>query len=120
MDEFREKTIKKEIVEILLYTGTTNEAHLKTSKVIADLEALFSDHLVKAQIDSIESGRKAGIQMGSLEEAGESLRRRFTTRELDALVSLFWFSDPMQSIRNDIAKLKESMKDLNDDAEMVG
>ncbi len=63
--------------------------------------------LQKALLGISENAECAGIQEGTLEEAKESIKRRFTAREIDAILSFMWFSDMMQSIRNQIAGLKE-------------
>lgn len=40
-------------------------------------------------INAMKKSKKAGILLGSLKEAEKSIQRKFTERELDALMSFF-------------------------------
>lgn len=58
---------------------------------------------------SFTLGFEAGEMDGTLKEAENSLRRRFTSRELDALTLLVWFSPVMQSLRDRITILEKKV-----------
>ena len=58
----------------------------------------------------MENGKHVGHCEGSLDEAKENLKRRFTDRELDVVINLVWFSPMMQSIRNRLTVLEEQKK----------
>ena len=57
--------------------------------------------------EAAQGGYKTGNMDGSMEEAKKSLTRRFTDREIDAIVSIVWFSPALQSIRNRVGKLEK-------------
>ena len=62
-------------------------------------------------------GFQAGRNEGTMEEAINSLRKKLTDRELDALTIIVWHSDVMQSIRNRLSDLEGKNKEWCDRCE---
>ncbi len=65
---------------------------------------------VNEMVKWIENGKHVGHCEGSLDEAKESLKRRFTDRELDVIINLVWFSPMLQSIRDRLTVLEVEQK----------
>lgn len=67
----------------------------------------------KSKIDVAELNRiikassEAGHNEGSFAEAQESLKKRFTDRELDVIITMCWQSPMMQEIRNRLYALEQ-------------
>jgi len=65
---------------------------------------------IKKETHKILEALEAGKAEGENLEAVASLKRRFTEREINALILIVWFSEPMQSIRNRIGELERATK----------
>ena len=61
----------------------------------------------------IKASSEAGHNEGSFEEAQESLKKRFTDRELDVIITMCWQSPMMQEIRNRLYTLEQAVMTRN-------
>ena len=59
--------------------------------------------LTQQQLEELAGGYGAA---GELNEAQQSLLRRFTPNELRAIINIVWLSDVMQSVRDRLDKLE--------------
>gem|GEM_PF-4422796 len=60
----------------------------------------------------LQKGLVAGRNEGELKEAKESLKLRFTEREIQALLHWFWHSEMMQSIRDEHARVRKRLNEI--------